>query len=656
MQSKYLLSIFIIALMALVLVYANHFDNSFHFDDFHTIEQNAYIRRMDNVGLFFKDGNTFSVLPTNRSYRPVVSTALAVAYWLGGGYEVFWFHVLIFGFFVAQNILLFFVFRRILTTCIDTVSWADACSLGCVLVYSFHPAIAETVNYIISISDVLSTFFVVLTFFLYQYSPFSKRYYLYLLPVALGVLAKPTAVMLAPLLLVYVYLFEKKAELQRLIFPFVWCLALYFFVDFMTPSTWVGGGDNPLMYFLTQFWVMVYYVSTFFLPIHLSADTDWQLLGSVFDVRFFAGLLLVGVLLAVIFKTYNKPKLKPIAFGLTWFLLALLPTSSVVPLAEVLNDHRLFFPYIGMSLAVIYGLTCVLVDNNWLKNYRKAFILIGVLLFLGLCFGTYQRNEVWDNEESLWYNVTIRSPKNGRGLMNYGLTQMAKGNHLVAYEYYTKALILLPKYSYLHVNMGILLQAMGKSELEVEPYFKNGIEYGAIFPLNYYYYGKFLCDRNRLGAAIPLFQKALSMNKIDLYSHQYLAFCYLKTNQNQASIAACEQGLKFFASDQKLLEYKQSATQNLGSDEPSMVQTEADLINESLVYYQLKSFEKCIESCQKALILNPNSAEALNNIGSAYNELKRYDKAIEALEKALKINPNFELAKNNLAWAKNQLK
>ena len=41
--------------------------------------------------------------------------------------------------------------------------------------------------------------------------------------------------------------------------------------------------------------------------------------------------------------------------------------------------------------------------------------------------GTYQRNRIWRNEESLFYDVTIKSPANGRGLMNYGLTQMEKG-------------------------------------------------------------------------------------------------------------------------------------------------------------------------------------------------------------------------------------
>ncbi|MGN6180494.1 MAG: hypothetical protein ACTHNW_15005, partial [Mucilaginibacter sp.] len=75
------------------ITYSNHFHNDFHFDDFHTIVNNAYIRDMRNMPLFFKDGSTSSVLPANQSYRPVVTASLAVDYWLGGGYNVVFFHL-----------------------------------------------------------------------------------------------------------------------------------------------------------------------------------------------------------------------------------------------------------------------------------------------------------------------------------------------------------------------------------------------------------------------------------------------------------------------------------------------------------------------------------------------------------------------------------
>src|SRR5437899_10973035 len=88
-------------LAALVAAYANHFHNSFHFDDAHTIVNNTSIRELRNIPLFFTDATTFSSLPSNQSYRPLVSTLLAIDYRLGGGLNPLWFHISIFALFVA---------------------------------------------------------------------------------------------------------------------------------------------------------------------------------------------------------------------------------------------------------------------------------------------------------------------------------------------------------------------------------------------------------------------------------------------------------------------------------------------------------------------------------------------------------------------------
>src|SRR5713101_7901760 len=93
--------------------YANHFHNSFHFDDAHTIETNAAIRELRNIPLFFRDATTFSALPSNQSYRPLISTLLAIDYRLGG-MQPFWFHLSIVALFVALTLLLAFVVHRLL--------------------------------------------------------------------------------------------------------------------------------------------------------------------------------------------------------------------------------------------------------------------------------------------------------------------------------------------------------------------------------------------------------------------------------------------------------------------------------------------------------------------------------------------------------------
>ena len=67
----------VLALSALLVTYANHFRNDFHFDDSHTIQNNLYIRDLRNIPLFFTNTRTFSSNPANQSYRPLLTTTLA---------------------------------------------------------------------------------------------------------------------------------------------------------------------------------------------------------------------------------------------------------------------------------------------------------------------------------------------------------------------------------------------------------------------------------------------------------------------------------------------------------------------------------------------------------------------------------------------------
>src|SRR5213592_2844852 len=132
----------------LLTAYANHFHNSFHFDDAHTIVNNASIRELRNIPQFFRDATTFSSLPSNQSYRPLVSTLLAIDFRLGG-IQAFWFHVSILALFVALTLLVAFVIYRLLQGAGISLTnrWI---ALAAAAWYGLHPANADTVNYIIA--------------------------------------------------------------------------------------------------------------------------------------------------------------------------------------------------------------------------------------------------------------------------------------------------------------------------------------------------------------------------------------------------------------------------------------------------------------------------------------------------------------------------
>jgi len=98
---------------AVVFIYGSHLHNSSQFDDFHAIVQNPYVRDIHNVPRFFVDSDISSVLPANRSYRPVLFTSLVIDYRLGHGLAPLSFHLSTLIWFAAQIALIFILSRRI---------------------------------------------------------------------------------------------------------------------------------------------------------------------------------------------------------------------------------------------------------------------------------------------------------------------------------------------------------------------------------------------------------------------------------------------------------------------------------------------------------------------------------------------------------------
>ena len=58
-----------------------------------------------------------------------------------------------------------------------------------------------------------------------------------------------------------------------------------------------------------------------------------------------------------------------------------------------------------------------------------------------------------------------------------------------------------------------------------------------------------------------------------------------------------------------------------------------------------------VANLEKALSIDPNSAEAYSNLGLYYTDLKEFEKAIQALQKAIDIKPDYAKAHYNLGLA-----
>ncbi len=646
---KFEIKTLIVILIATFLIYLNHFDNPFFFDDTHTISTNESIRSLDNWTSFFTNADTFSSLPANRAYRPMITLMNAIDYSLASGLNSRYYHYHIFFWFLVLIVLMYVLSKHLYKASLPNYKYIGIAALFATAWFALHTANAETINYICARSDSFSTLCIVASLLLYIH-PFGRKWHLYLLTMILGIWTKQTGVMFFPILFVYVVLFEEhliltdfKKETKKkistvlkriapagIIASFIFLFNQYYLTPESTNST--NFYVTRFEYFSTQWYVIIHYLSNFIFPINLSADPDITIIKPWYSFKTLSGLLVILGMISIMIKTAFKKELRPISFGLAWFFIALLPTT-LNPLFQIANDHRMFFPFIGLFIAIPWGALMVLkkyhiIDKN--KQYSTQIIIALSIILIGHAYGTTQRNIVWDSRESLWSDVVKKSPKNARGLMNYGLSHMEKGDYDSAIEYFNRAYKLEPNYSLIHINLGIAYSGK-KDHIKAEKYFNSALGFNITSPDPEYFYARYLVNLNKYQRAENLLKKALLKSPNHWQSKQLLNSIAGKIKTPKQEIKALQEKIKY-------------------QPNPSLY------IELSLKYYQNKEYLKSIQTSTEVLKLEPNNANAYNNLCAAYNQLKKWKLGAEACKKALEIKPDFKLAKNNLKWATDNIK
>lgn len=634
------------AAVLIVVAYANSLHNEFHFDDSHVIVNNVYIRSLRNGPLFFTDAHTFSSLPSNATYRPLVSLSYALDYAVTKSLNPVPFHVTQIVLLIALWGMLIPFYRRVLDLS-NPATMNPIIALGAATLFAVHTANTETMNFLSSRSELLSAIGLLASFLLVQRSPLARRYHLYLLPLALGALAKAPVVVFAPLLMTYVVLFSDEprswGRAFRAALPsLVTGIALLLFLNFMNAKEWTSGGGSKLHYALTQPFVWFHYARLFFFPVGLTADTDMRLFTHWYDTRAIAGFVFVLVLVAAIHRLSQAREQRPMAFGLAWFAIALLPTSSFFPLAEVANEHRIFFAYIGLTLAVVYALSLA---TRRIADREMAMVaaIAMVMVILAHVIGTRARNETWRTEETLWKDTTEKSPENGRALMNYGLTQMAQGKHAIAKSYFDRASILLPNYATLQINLGVVDGALGMRE-SAEEHFRAAIRLRDDTN-GHFFYGRWLSQNGRGPEAVAQITRALALAPGSADARSLAMQLHAARGADEELRAIARQSLAIDPNDASASAYaKGSAPFRVASDDYAgwfghgmQEARKARDLDAAIAYRQ-------------ALARDPRSADALNNLGFSLGRLGFKAEARDALQRALAIRPDFELARNNLRW------
>lgn len=336
-------------------------------------------------------------------YMPLTMLSFATDYYFWGGEP--WGYHLTNILWHATAAVLFYVFLCPLVPSARVAALAAA-------IFAVHPLQMEAVSLAVQRKTVLAGALWFLTLILYQrWRRTSARgwYGLCLLAFMGAALAKPAVVPLPLLLLLYDYVFTGRLSLR----PAVPFFIIASFISWMTMRAHaaVGAvhalhGGNLLAHLLMVSRVVVEDIDAVVLPVNLSPIYYYSREVIYHPVNFLA-LALIPAL--CVYVTVYRRRFPWSFFCLWWFVLALLPESNLLPLAQLRADRFLYLALPALALWVSLGwerLVQAAVGTRWrLLGYLAG---LGVVGMLG--FACSQSAPVWHDDVSAWIRVVERHP------------------------------------------------------------------------------------------------------------------------------------------------------------------------------------------------------------------------------------------------------
>jgi len=176
--------------------------------------------------------------------------------------------------------------------------------------------------------------------------------------------------------------------------------------------------------------VVATYLGLLFWPSGLNLDWDFPIAAGLSDPAVLGcGLLLAGLLVGAgyLFHRYRHREDsaaatgRAVGFGVFWFFLVLAPTSSVVPVADLVMEHRLYLASWGVFLAVAVFVARISALGSHPRARTSVALVALAVLCASLASLTRDRVEVWKTQVTLWTDVVAKSPRKARahlGLAN----------------------------------------------------------------------------------------------------------------------------------------------------------------------------------------------------------------------------------------------
>ncbi len=395
-------------LLILCVVSASYFNalsNGYVTDDFGLAVNNPNAKSWDRLGRIFTTGYWDAEGWTGGLYRPLTILSFLIEYTFAGLSPVV--HHL-------DNVVLHLLCSVMAYLLLKDMSENPRAALYASLLFAAHPVHTEAVTWVSGRAEILSAVFSLSSMLAFiRYRGRTSRTASCIL-FALALLSKESAVVVPVLLAVYILLFEtpgsgerRTLQLSRKLWPYfavtaVFIVARFYVLGKLGPALREQAlyGLGPYDRFLTMCRALYEYIRLGFLPTGLGVDYIFPPPTSIFDLRVLFSLLVL--LATAVFAARIIRFSRTVFFAASWFLVALLPVSNIIPAGIIMSDRAMYLPSLGICM--IIGTALSSTSNFFIKRDRRVLSCGSILMLpvLGAFMtGTIARNPVWQNQRSL---------------------------------------------------------------------------------------------------------------------------------------------------------------------------------------------------------------------------------------------------------------
>lgn len=364
---------------------------------------------------------------------------------------------------------------------------------GAALIFAVHPVMTESVTYIAQRFESLATLFVlssVLAWVVRQQAEAAggSRFGVLALGVVsalciiLAMLSKETGVVTPVLLVLAAWLGLGERPLDAVVSARGQLALLPLLPLMLGAVVFICNGElsarkvlnitnhpsaplEPLHYAVSEIPVWASYLGVLLWPSKLRFDPLVAPVESMWEPRLWIGLAVCAVLLFLGWLAWRRARAAGggvVLMGVLWFFIALLPSSSIIPLPDLYAEHRSYLPSIGLfiALAVVLAQVWETVRRPAVRRVLAGGAIVCVSL---LAAATWQRNDELRDAVTLYRKVVDENPGHGRAWLILGSELARRGDREAAVEAFERSIDCPNPPVHAFINQGTVLMKIGRT-------------------------------------------------------------------------------------------------------------------------------------------------------------------------------------------------